>query len=192
MSNHSQDPRAGLTPNPHWYQHAVIYEIPVRAYCDSNRDGVGDLPGLVSKLDYLKNLGVDALWLLPFYPSPMRDGGYDIADYTSVHPMYGTLEDFTVLLREAHARGMRVITELVINHTSKEHPWFQRARRAPPGSPWRNFYVWSDTPSPTRTPASSSRTSRPRTGRGTPSRRPTTGTASTATSPTSTSTTRGA
>jgi maltose alpha-D-glucosyltransferase/alpha-amylase len=147
MSTRSQDKEAapGLSPNPHWYQHAVIYEIPVRAYCDSNADGVGDLPGLVSKLDYLKNLGVDALWLLPFYPSPMRDGGYDIADYTSVHPMYGTLEDFKVLLREAHARGMRIITELVINHTSKDHPWFERARQSPPDSPWRNFYVWSDT-----------------------------------------------
>ena len=139
-------PRTGLTANPHWYQTAVIYEIPIRAYCDSNGDGVGDLPGLVSKLDYLKNLGVDALWLLPFYPSPMRDGGYDIADYNSVHPMYGTLEDFKTLLREAHARNMRIITELVINHTSKEHPWFERARQAPPDSPLRNFYVWSDTP----------------------------------------------
>jgi len=138
--------RVGLTPNPNWYQHAVIYEIPVRAYCDSNGDGVGDFPGLVSKLDYLKNLGVDALWLLPFYPSPMRDGGYDIADYTSVHPMYGSMADFETLLREAHARDMRIITELVINHTSKDHPWFERARNAPPGSPLRDFYVWSDSP----------------------------------------------
>ena len=135
----------GLTPNPRWYQHAVFYEIPVRAFCDSNGDGFGDFPGLVSKLDFLKNLGVDALWLLPFYPSPMRDGGYDIADYTSVDPMYGTLADFKELLDQAHARGMRIITELVINHTRKDHPWFERARTSPPGSKYRDFYVWSDT-----------------------------------------------
>ncbi len=135
----------GLQSDPAWYQSAIIYEIPIRAFCDSNGDGIGDIPGVISKLDFLKNLGVTALWLLPFYPSPMRDGGYDIADYTSVNPVFGTLDDFTQLLDEAHARGLRIITELVINHTSKDHPWFQRARRAPPGSRERNFYVWSDT-----------------------------------------------
>jgi maltose alpha-D-glucosyltransferase/alpha-amylase len=136
----------GLTPDPLWYRTAVIYEIPVRAFCDSNEDGWGDLPGLISKLDYLRDLGVTALWLLPFYPSPMRDGGYDIADYTGVHPLFGTLDDFKRLLEQAHARGLRIITELVINHTSKDHPWFERARRSPPGSRYRDYYVWSDTP----------------------------------------------
>jgi maltose alpha-D-glucosyltransferase/alpha-amylase len=136
----------GLTENPYWYKEAIIYELHVRAFADSNGDGIGDLVGLVSKLDYLQDLGVTAIWLLPFYPSPLRDGGYDIADYTSINPAYGTLRDFKLLLREAHRRGLRVITELVLNHTSSEHAWFQRARHAPPGSRWRNFYVWSDTP----------------------------------------------
>jgi len=136
--------RLGLPSDPAWYQSAVIYEIPIRAFCDSNGDGVGDIPGLISKLDFVKDLGVTAIWVLPFYPSPMRDGGYDIADYTSVNPVFGTLDDFKQLLAEAHARGLRVITELVINHTSKDHPWFERARRSPPGSRERNFYVWSD------------------------------------------------
>ena len=135
----------GLRPNPLWYREAVIYEIPVRAFSDSNGDGIGDLPGLITKLDYLADLGVTALWLLPFYPSPMRDGGYDISDYTGVDPMFGTLDDFKRLLAEAHERGIRVITELVINHTSKDHPWFERARRSPADSPWRDYYVWSDT-----------------------------------------------
>ncbi len=131
--------------DPLWYKDAVIYELHVRAYCDSNGDGIGDFNGLVSKLDYLAELGVTALWLLPFYPSPLRDDGYDIADYTKVNPSYGTLADFKRFLREAHARGLRVITELVVNHTSNEHPWFQRSREAPPGSRAREFYVWSDT-----------------------------------------------
>ncbi len=135
-----------IQPNPHWYREAVVYEIPVRAFADSNADGIGDFPGLISKLDYLSDLGITAIWLLPFYPSPMRDGGYDIADYTTVNPAFGTLDDFRRLLQEAHARGIRVITELVINHTSKDHPWFERARRSPPASRWRDFYVWSDTP----------------------------------------------
>jgi maltose alpha-D-glucosyltransferase / alpha-amylase len=134
-----------IVPNPHWYREAVVYEIPIRAFADSNADGIGDFPGLISKLDYLSDLGITAIWLLPFYPSPMRDGGYDIADYTSVNPAFGTLDDFRQLLDEAHARGIRVITELVINHTSKDHPWFERARRSPPGSRWRDYYVWSDT-----------------------------------------------
>ena len=139
-------PEEGLRPNPLWYREAVIYEIPVRAFADSNGDGIGDFPGLISRLDYLSDLGITAIWLLPFYPSPMRDGGYDIADYTSVNPVFGTLDDFKRLLDEAHRRGIRVITELVINHTSKDHPWFERARRSPPGSRYRDYYVWSDTP----------------------------------------------
>jgi maltose alpha-D-glucosyltransferase/alpha-amylase len=130
----------------HWYKNAVIYEVHVRAFFDSVGDGHGDFRGLTQKLDYLQDLGVTAIWLLPFYPSPLRDDGYDIADYTSIHPQYGTLEDFKAFLDAAHERGLRVITELVLNHTSDQHPWFQRARLAPPGSPDRDFYVWSDTP----------------------------------------------
>lgn len=132
--------------DPLWYKPAVVYELHVRAFCDSNGDGIGDFPGLTGKLDYLRDLGVTAVWLLPFYPSPLRDDGYDIADYVSVHPDYGTIGDFKTFLREAHRRGLRVITELVLNHTSDQHPWFQRARRAKPASRWRNYYVWSDTP----------------------------------------------
>ena len=132
--------------DPHWYKDAVIYELHVRAFLDSNGDGIGDFGGLTEKLDYLRDLGVSALWLLPFCPSPLRDDGYDIADYTGIHPAYGTLRDFKGFLREAHRRNLRVITELVLNHTSDQHPWFQRARRAKPGSPWRDFFVWGDTP----------------------------------------------
>jgi maltose alpha-D-glucosyltransferase/alpha-amylase len=143
-------PRSKETPmlenNPLWYKDAIIYQLHVRAFYDSNRDGIGDFRGLTQKLDYLEDLGVTALWLLPFYPSPLRDEGYDIADYTSIHPTYGTLQHFNAFLHEAHRRGLRVITELVINHTSDQHPWFQRARKAPPGSPYRNFYVWNKTP----------------------------------------------
>ena len=134
------------SPDPLWYKDAIIYELHVRAFHDSNGDGIGDFPGLIDKLDYLQHLGVTAIWLLPFYPSPLRDDGYDIADNTGVHPDYGTLADFQRFLREAHARGLRVITELVMNHTSDQHPWFQAARRAPEGSSERDFYVWSDTP----------------------------------------------
>ncbi|HXF57549.1 MAG TPA: maltose alpha-D-glucosyltransferase [Actinomycetota bacterium] len=129
-----------------WYKDAVIYEVHVRAFRDSDGDGIGDFRGLVEKLDYLEDLGVTAIWLLPFYPSPLRDDGYDIADYCDIHPNYGTLRDFRLFLREARRRGLRVITELVLNHTSDQHPWFQRARRSAPGSTWRNYYVWSDTP----------------------------------------------
>ncbi len=129
-----------------WYKDAIIYQLHVRAFFDSDGDGIGDFRGLAQKLDYIQDLGVTALWLLPFYPSPLRDDGYDIADYRDVHPNYGTLKDFQAFLREAHARGLKVITEIVLNHTSDQHPWFQRARRAPPGIAWRNFYVWSDTP----------------------------------------------
>ncbi|MGH8286515.1 MAG: maltose alpha-D-glucosyltransferase [Steroidobacteraceae bacterium] len=129
-----------------WYKDAVIYEAHVRAFADSNDDGIGDFPGLTSRLDYIQELGVNAIWLLPFYPSPQKDDGYDIADYHDIHPDYGTRADFRAFVREAHRRGLRVITELVINHTSDQHPWFQAARRAPPGSAKRDFYVWSDTP----------------------------------------------
>ena len=132
--------------DPQWYRDAIFYSLRVRAFYDGNGDGIGDLPGLTQKLDYLEDLGVTALWLLPFYPSPQRDDGYDISNYVDVHPEVGTLADFKTLLREAHRRGLRVITELVLNHTSDEHPWFQRARRAKSGSVERDFYVWSDTP----------------------------------------------
>jgi maltose alpha-D-glucosyltransferase/alpha-amylase len=127
-----------------WYKDAIIYQLHVKSFFDSNGDGIGDFRGLISKLDYISELGVNTLWLLPFYPSPLLDDGYDVSDYRGVHPDYGTLADFRQFVREAHARGIRVITELVINHTSDQHPWFQRARRAKPGSPLRNFYVWSD------------------------------------------------
>ncbi len=129
-----------------WYKDAIIYELHVRSFYDSNGDGMGDFKGLTERLDYLQDLGVNAIWLLPFYPSPWRDDGYDIADYRGVHPAYGTVRDFKRFLREAHARDLRVITELVINHTSNQHPWFERARRAKPGSTHRDFYVWSETP----------------------------------------------
>ncbi len=128
-----------------WYKDAVIYQLNVKAFFDSNDDGVGDFRGVAAKLDYVKELGVNTIWLMPFYPSPLRDDGYDISEYMDVHPQYGTLDDFRLMLEEAHKRDLRVITELVINHTSDRHPWFQRARRAPPGSPERDFYVWSDT-----------------------------------------------
>jgi maltose alpha-D-glucosyltransferase / alpha-amylase len=130
----------------HWYKDAVIYELHVRAFQDSDNDGIGDFRGLATRLDYLQELGVNALWLLPFYPSPLRDDGYDISDYRRIHPSYGTIRDFRSFLREAHRRGLRVITELVLAHTSDEHPWFARARRAEPGSVYRDYYVWSDTP----------------------------------------------
>ncbi len=131
--------------DPQWYRDAVIYQLHVKSFFDSNDDGVGDFAGLLQKLDYIAELGVDTLWLLPFYPSPRKDDGYDIADYRGVHPDYGTLQDARRFVREAHARGLRVITELVINHTSDQHPWFQRARAARPGSSHHNYYVWSDT-----------------------------------------------
>lgn len=135
-----------LSDDPLWFKSAVIYQLHVKAFADSDGDGIGDFRGLIGRLDYLADLGVTALWLLPFYPSPLRDDGYDISDYTAVHPSYGTLDDFKEFLQGAHQRGMRVITELVLNHTSDQHAWFQRARQAPPGSEWRDYYVWSDTP----------------------------------------------
>ena len=136
---------AGSASDPFWYKDAIIYELHVRAFADSNNDGIGDFPGLIQKLDYLQDLGVTCLWLLPFFPSPLRDDGYDIADYMTVHPNYGTIDDFKSFLAAAHERGLQVMIELVINHSSDQHPWFQRARHAPPGSPERDFYVWSDT-----------------------------------------------
>jgi len=137
--------KPGSVADPLWYKDAIIYEIHVKAFHDSNNDGIGDFPGLMQRLDYLQDLGVTCLWLLPFFPSPLRDDGYDISDYMSVHPSYGTLEDFQRFLDAAHERGLQVMIELVINHSSDQHPWFQRARHAPPGSVERNFYVWSDT-----------------------------------------------
>jgi maltose alpha-D-glucosyltransferase/alpha-amylase len=135
---------AGKDVDPLWYKDAIIYQLHVRAFRDSNADGIGDFRGLTEKLDYIKDLGVTAIWLQPFYPSPLRDDGYDIGDYHGVHPDYGTLADFKHMMREAHRRDLKVITELVINHTSDTHAWFQAARRAPPGSVKRNYYVWSD------------------------------------------------
>ncbi len=136
---------SGQESDPEWYRDAVIYQLHLKSFFDSNDDGVGDFPGLLRKLDYIVELGVNVVWLLPFYPSPLRDDGYDISEYRDIHPDYGTLRDAKRFIREAHKRGLRVITELVINHTSDEHPWFQRARRAKPGSWARDFYVWSDT-----------------------------------------------
>ncbi|MBM0104537.1 maltose alpha-D-glucosyltransferase [Steroidobacter sp. S1-65] len=133
-----------MTDDPLWYKDAIIYQMHVKAFHDANGDGMGDFAGLTQKLDYIQELGVNTIWLLPFYPSPLRDDGYDIAEYTNVHPDYGTLEDFRQFIDEAHRRGLKVITELVINHTSDQHPWFQAARKAPPGSREREFYVWSD------------------------------------------------
>ena len=134
-----------LAQDPLWYKDAIIYELHVKTFQDSSGDGMGDFRGLIERLDYLQELGVTALWLLPFYPSPMRDDGYDIADYFDVNPNFGTLADFQAFLAAAHERGLRVITELVINHTSDQNPWFQKSRRAAPGSPERDIYVWSDT-----------------------------------------------
>ncbi|GGE20802.1 trehalose synthase [Aureimonas endophytica] len=139
------DPIPGPDPKASdWYKDAIIYQLHVKTFADSNGDGIGDFPGLLAHLDYIQQLGVTAIWLLPFYPSPLRDDGYDIADYRSVNPSYGTMEDFERFVEEAHKRGLRVITELVINHTSDQHPWFQAARNAPKGSPERDYYVWAD------------------------------------------------
>ncbi len=134
-----------MTADPYWYKDAIIYELHVKTFCDGNGDGIGDFTGLTGKLDYLQRLGVNCLWLLPFCESPLRDDGYDVSHFERVHPDYGTRYDFVRFLEAAHARGLKVITELVINHTSDEHPWFKAARRAPKGSPKRDYYVWSDT-----------------------------------------------
>ena len=148
MASVGQEPRVkkqGSLSDPLWFKDAIIYELHVRAFMDGNNDGIGDFRGLMQKLDYLQDLGVTCLWLLPFFPSPLRDDGYDIADYLDVNPSYGTLQDFKDFLAAAHDRGMQVMVELVINHTSDQHPWFQRARKAPKGSPERDYYVWNDT-----------------------------------------------
>ncbi len=137
--------RQWFEAEPLWFKHAVFYEVHVRSFFDANGDGIGDFRGLTEKLDYLQWLGIDCIWLLPFYRSPLRDGGYDISDFTDIHPDYGTVDDVQELIDAAHARRIREISDLVMNHTSNEHPWFQRARQAPPGSPERNWYVWSDT-----------------------------------------------
>ncbi|MHB1022739.1 MAG: maltose alpha-D-glucosyltransferase [Acidobacteriaceae bacterium] len=136
--------RKASASDPLWYKDAIIYELHVRAFADSNNDGIGDFPGLMQKLDYLQDLGITCIWLLPFFPSPLRDDGYDISDYLNVHPNYGTMEQFQEFLDAAHDRGLQVMIELVINHTSDQHPWFQAARHAPPGSVEREFYVWND------------------------------------------------
>ena len=132
--------------NLRWYKDAIIYELHIKAFRDGNGDGIGDFEGLLEKLDYLQELGVTAIWLCRFNPSPLRDDGYDIADYYTINPSYGNIEQLETLLTEAHRRDLKVITELVINHSSDQHPWFQRARRAPKGSPERDYYVWTDDP----------------------------------------------
>ena len=123
--------RKVLDDKLHWYKDAVIYELHVKAFNDGSGDGIGDFKGLLEKLDYLQDLGITAIWMLPFYPSPLKDDGYDIADYYNINPSYGNIEEFKQLLKEAHKRGLKIITELVINHTSDQHPWFQEARKAP-------------------------------------------------------------
>jgi maltose alpha-D-glucosyltransferase / alpha-amylase len=139
-------PPTGISANDAlWYKDAVIYQVNVKSFLDSNADGIGDFKGLTSKLEYIRDLGVNTIWLMPFYPSPLKDDGYDISDYQNVHPQFGTLDDFRDMLKEAHRLGLKVITELIINHTSDQHPWFQAARHAPAGSSLRDFYVWSDT-----------------------------------------------
>src|SRR5205823_4270540 len=130
--------------DPLWFKRAVFYEIHIRGFHDASGDGHGDFRGIIEKLDYLQWLGIDCIWLLPMYPSPLRDGGYDISDFFSIHPDYGTVEDFHMLVEAAHERGIRVVADLVMNHTSSDHPWFQEARRDPE-SPKRDWYVWSDT-----------------------------------------------
>ena len=131
--------------DPLWFKDALIYELSVRAFFDSNNDGIGDFQGIIQKLDYLEDLGINTIWLLPFYPSPLKDDGYDVNDHCEVHADYGNLTDFKAFLKAAHARNIRVVIELILNHTSDQHPWFKRARKAKPGSRSREFYVWSDT-----------------------------------------------
>ena len=146
MASHARAPQL-VRDDPLWYKDAIIYELHVKAFNDSTGDGIGDFAGLAEKLDYIAELGVTAIWLLPFYPSPLRDDGYDIADYNNVHPDYGTLRDFRGFVREAHRRGLRVITELVINHTSDQHPWFVESRSGDPFAAVRarwNHGCWSE------------------------------------------------
>ncbi|HTF20868.1 MAG TPA: alpha-amylase family glycosyl hydrolase, partial [Chryseolinea sp.] len=127
-----------------WFKDAIIYEVSVRAFYDGDGDGIGDFQGLIQKLDYLEDLGINTIWLLPFFPSPLKDDGFDVTEYCDVHPDYGTLTDFKQFLKEAHRKNIKVITELILNHTSDQHPWFRRARKAKAGSRFRDMYVWSD------------------------------------------------
>jgi Glycosidases len=161
--------------DPLWYKDAIIYELHVKTFCDSDGDGMGDFRGLIEKLDYLQELGITAIWLLPFYPSPLRDDGYDIAIISTSIRTSASLADFRAFLDAAHQRNLRVITELVINHTSDQNPWFQKSRRAAPGSPEREFYVWSDTPEKYKDARIIFKISKPRTGHGTRSQKPITG-----------------
>src|SRR5208283_104977 len=144
-SDDSAAPPAQDVVDALWYKDAIIYQLNVKSFLDSNDDGIGDFYGLTSKLGYIRDLGVNTIWLMPFYPSPLKDDGYDIADYLNVHPNYGTIDDFRAFLDAAHDRDLQVMIELVVNHTSDQHPWFQAARHAPRGSPERDFYVWNDT-----------------------------------------------
>ena len=144
MTSRAGDPGQWFEAQPLWFKTAVFYEIHIRGFFDGNGDGSGDFRGLTEKLDYLQWLGVDCIWLLPFYTSPLRDGGYDISDYFTIHQDYGVVEDVRELIEQAHQRGIRVIADLVMNHTSAEHPWFQESRSGP-DSPKRDWYVWSDT-----------------------------------------------
>ena len=169
--------------DPEWYKRAVFYEVLVRGFVDSSGDGTGDLRGLTSRLDYLQWLGIDCIWLLPIYESPLKDGGYDISDFMKVLDEYGTIGDFVELVEEAHKRGMRVIADLVMNHTSDQHPWFQASRSDPDG-PFGDFYVWPTPTTSTPTPGSSSSTPRSPTGPTTRCAASTTGTGSSPTSPT--------
>src|SRR6266568_2418986 len=137
-------PSGLIVDDPLWYKDAVIYQLNVKSFFASNDDGIGDFPCLTSKLEYIRDLGVNTIWLMPFYLSPLKDDGYYIADYKGIHPQFGTLDDFRAMLLEAHRLGLKVVTELIINHTSDQHPWFQAARKSPPGSPERDFYVWND------------------------------------------------
>ena len=172
-----------MIADPLWYKDAIIYELHVKTFYDSDGDGIGDFRGLIEKLDYLRELGVNTIWLLPFYPSPLRDDGYDIANYYDVHPSYGTLQDFERFLNHAHSRGLRVIIELVLNHTSDQHAWFAEARSSR-DNPRRDWYVWSDTDTfmsgairrkNTKRPGSFSKILKLRTGPGTRSQRNITG-----------------
>src|SRR5262245_57647979 len=175
-------PVTELDHDEFWYKDAIVYQLHVKAFADSNNDGIGDFVGLTEKLDYLQDLGVTTLWLLPFYPSPGRDDGYDIADYGTINPDFGTMKDFKRFIQEAKRGGLRVITELVVNHTSDQHKWFKRARRSPAGSSARNWYVWSNTDQKYLARASSSPTPKSRTGPGMPKPAHFTGTASSRTS----------
>ncbi len=174
--------RPGSAADPLWYKDAIIYELHVRAFKDSNGDGIGDFPGLIQKLDYLQDLGVTCLWLLPFFPSPLKDDGYDISDYMNVHPMYGTIDDFRAFLDAAHDRDLQVMIELVVNHTSDQHPWFQAARQAPRARRSAIFMCGATPTRNTKTPASSSPTPNDPTGPGIRSPSNTTGIASSLTS----------